>query len=75
MLLPTLQVVEVLYDAAQKQKWLTDRLQQFIDDGDVLVFANQKARVDELTAALQAAGARCGTVWCGLAGGGLALVG
>lgn len=28
--------------------------------GDVLVFANQKARVDELAAALQGAGARCG---------------
>lgn len=49
----------MVYDAAHKQKWLLDRLQGFIDEGDVLVFANQKARVDELCAALQAAGARC----------------
>lgn len=56
------QVVEVLYDAAHKQKWLLDRLQGFIDEGDVLIFANQKARVDELCAALQAAGARCAAV-------------
>lgn len=53
------QVVEVVHDLGSKQKWLLDRLQGFVDDGDVLVFANQKARVDELTAALQAAGARC----------------
>lgn len=37
------QVVEVLHDVDMKQKWLLDRLQRFIDDGDVLVFANQKA--------------------------------
>jgi hypothetical protein len=29
-----------------------------VDDGDVLIFANQKARVDELSAALLAAGAK-----------------
>lgn len=52
------QVVEVVHDLGSKQKWLLDRLQRFIDDGDVLVFANQKARVDELAAALQAAGAK-----------------
>ncbi|KAL4424909.1 hypothetical protein ABPG77_009638 [Micractinium sp. CCAP 211/92] len=56
------QVVEVLYDAAHKQKWLLDRLQGFIDDGDVLIFANQKARVDELCAVLQAAGARVASI-------------
>lgn len=56
------QVVEVVYDVAHKQKWLLDRLQGFIDEGDVLVFANQKARVDELCAALQAAGARVASI-------------
>lgn len=40
---PSYQVVEVLHDVGMKQKWLLDRLQRFIDDGDVLVFANQKA--------------------------------
>jgi ATP-dependent RNA helicase DDX42 len=53
-----LQVVEVLHDASSKQQWLLGRLQQFVDDGDVLIFANQKARVDELSAALLAAGAK-----------------
>ena len=52
------QVVEVLHDASSKQQWLLGRLQQFVDDGDVLIFANQKARVDELRAALLAAGAK-----------------
>ncbi|PRW59097.1 DEAD-box ATP-dependent RNA helicase 24 [Chlorella sorokiniana] len=56
------QVVEVLHDAGMKQTWVLDRLQRFIDDGDVLVFANQKAKVDELTAALQAAGARVAAI-------------
>lgn len=32
----------MLHDVGMKQKWLLDRLQRFIDDGDVLVFANQK---------------------------------
>ncbi|EFN57854.1 hypothetical protein CHLNCDRAFT_6836, partial [Chlorella variabilis] len=56
------QVVEVVHDLGSKQKWLLDRLQRFIDDGDVLVFANQKARVDELAAALQAAGAKVAAI-------------
>lgn len=38
--------------------WLAGKVQEFIDQGDVLVFANQKARVDELTAKLKAAGVR-----------------
>jgi hypothetical protein len=53
-----MQVVEVVHDIGSKQKWLLDRLQRFVDDGDVLIFANQKARVDELAAVLAAAGAR-----------------
>ncbi|PSC74148.1 DEAD-box ATP-dependent RNA helicase 24 [Micractinium conductrix] len=52
------QMVEVVHDIGQKQKWLLDRLQSFIDGGDVLIFANQKAKVDELAAALAGAGAR-----------------
>ena len=49
------QVVDVVA-AAEKLPWLLTRLPGFIDAGDVLVFANQKAQVDELTAKLQAAG-------------------
>ena len=51
-------MVEVLHDASGKRQWLLGRLQQFVDEGDVLIFANQKARVDELNAALLAAGAK-----------------
>ncbi len=42
-----------------KLQWLLARLPGFIDAGDVLIFANQKANVDELTAKLQAAGFKC----------------
>jgi superfamily II DNA/RNA helicase len=43
---------------AEKLAWLLGHLPGFIDAGDVLVFANQKAQVDELTAKIQAAGFR-----------------
>ena len=49
------QVAEVL-EASAKWPWLQSRLAQFIDNGDVLVFASTQARVDELTAQLQGAG-------------------
>ena len=52
------QVVEVVA-ATAKLPWLLARLPGFIDAGDVLVFANQKAHVDELTTKLQAAGFKC----------------
>lgn len=48
--------VQVLPTDAAKMPWLQHRLPEFIDAGDVLVFANQKARVDEITRTLQAAG-------------------
>ena len=51
------QVVEVV-PAAEKLAWLLGRLPGFIDAGDVLVFANQKAQVDELAAKILAAGFR-----------------
>ena len=53
-----LQVVEVVA-ANDKLQWLLTRLPGFIDAGDVLVFANQKAHVDDVTAKLQAAGFKC----------------
>lgn len=43
---------------AGKFVWLQARLQGFIDDGDVLVFASTKVRVDELSQQLQSAGVR-----------------
>ena len=47
---------------AGKFKWLTDHLPGFIDQGDVLVFAAQKVRVDELTDKLKGAGFRCARI-------------
>lgn len=38
--------------------WLKVQLPAFIDAGDVLVFANQKARVDDVCQQLAAAGFR-----------------
>ncbi len=50
--------VAAVVEEAGKWAWLQARLQGFIDEGDVLVFASTKARVDELSAQLQAAGVR-----------------
>jgi hypothetical protein len=51
------QVVEIV-DEVAKLGWLTSRLADFIDQGDVLVFANQKVKVDEVNGKLQSAGVR-----------------
>ena len=51
-----------------KRAWLLGRLQAFIDEGDVLVFANQKTKVDELAAAMQVG--RTGAGWCAFCGRG-----
>ena len=53
--LPLVQVAEVL-EQSEKWAWLQSRLSEFLDGGDVLVFASTQARVDELTAQLQGAG-------------------
>ena len=58
-----MQAAEVVEEGA-KLKWLTDRLPGFIDQGDVLVFASQKVRVDELTDKLKAGGFRWGPAAC-----------
>jgi len=42
------QVVNVLPSNDQKMPWLLEKLPGMIDDGDVLVFASKKARVDEI---------------------------
>lgn len=52
------QVAEVVEDKA-KLTWLTEHLPRFVDQGDVLVFASQKLRVDDLTNELKAGGFRC----------------
>ena len=55
----TAQVVEVLAGDVQKDQWLMSQINSFVDRGDVLVFANQKTRVDMLCDKLKAAGIRC----------------
>lgn len=52
---------------AAKLRWLAGRMDGFVDEGDVLVFANKKAKVDELLASLTSNGAiRCVICWlCG----------
>ncbi|KAK9804524.1 hypothetical protein WJX73_004516 [Symbiochloris irregularis] len=54
--------VTCVVEEAAKHEWLTQRLQGFIDQGDVLVFAGQKLRVDELTDKLKAAGFRAAAI-------------
>lgn len=56
------QVVEVVAGDIPKEQWLMGHISEFIDRGDVLVFANQKTRVDMLCDKLKAAGIRC--VFC-----------
>lgn len=57
-----MQVVEVFKDDAARQSWLFAKLADLIDEGDVIVFAGQIARVDALAAQLQAAGVRAGAI-------------
>ncbi|KXZ52714.1 hypothetical protein GPECTOR_8g109 [Gonium pectorale] len=56
------QVVEVLPDEAAKSAWLAAALPGLIDEGDVIIFAGQRARVDALTEQLRAAGVRVGAI-------------
>lgn len=52
------QVVNVLLSDAEKMPWLLEKLPGMIDDGDVLVFAAKKARVDEIESQLNQRGFR-----------------
>ncbi|KAL5219536.1 hypothetical protein ABZP36_020220 [Zizania latifolia] len=52
------QVVNVLPSDAEKMPWLLEKLPGMIDDGDVLVFAAKKARVDEIDSQLNQRGFR-----------------
>ncbi|KAF5829815.1 P-loop containing nucleoside triphosphate hydrolase protein [Dunaliella salina] len=45
-------------DEAEKMRWLMAKLQDLVDEGDVIVFASQRAKVDSLVSSLQAAGVR-----------------
>lgn len=53
-----MQAVEVVADEAGRLAWLSAHLPACIDHGDVLLFASQKAKVDELTARLKTQGCR-----------------
>lgn len=56
------QSVEVLSDEAAKTQWLLGRMQELVDEGDVIVFAGQRAKVDGLAETLKAAGVRVGAI-------------
>ena len=53
----TAQVAAVVEEDA-KLAWLKERLPAFVDAGEVLVFAGQKARVEMVLEQLKAAGFR-----------------
>lgn len=55
----SLQVVEIGQEQA-KLDWLLKKLPAMIDKGEVLVFANQIVRVDEITEKIKAIGHRQG---------------
>ncbi|GMH40606.1 hypothetical protein BSKO_08510 [Bryopsis sp. KO-2023] len=52
------QSVAILANDTLKYHWLMQRLQRFVDEGDVLIFANKKARVEEVLEKLKAKGYR-----------------
>lgn len=57
------QTVHVLDNDGAKRQWLMNRLPGFIDEGEVLIFANQKAKVDDLCSMLGSLGiARVGAI-------------
>lgn len=43
------QTVTVIPTDDHKHQWLTEHLSAFIDAGDVLIFANQKQKVEDIT--------------------------
>ncbi|GIL70856.1 hypothetical protein Vretimale_3928 [Volvox reticuliferus] len=56
------QEVEVLADDTTKSGWLSTALPGLIDEGDVIIFAGQRSRVDALSEQLRAAGVRVGAI-------------
>ena len=50
------QVVTITESDPAKEQWLMNNVAEFIDKGDVLIFANQKARVDIVCNKLKVAG-------------------
>jgi superfamily II DNA/RNA helicase len=47
---------------AAKLAWLSEHLPGFIDEGDVLLFVGQRAKCEEVTAALHAAGFKAAAI-------------
>eukprot|EP00210_Caulerpa_lentillifera_P006804 g6503.t1 len=52
------QIVEVVASDMMKYLWLSNNLPTLVDAGEVLIFANQKSKVDEITSKLKEAGFR-----------------
>ena len=52
----------MLKDDAAKHQWLLRQLPGFVDNGEVLIFAGTKARVEELVPMLKQAGFRAAAI-------------
>ena len=50
------QCVHVMDSDDAKRRWLIENLPQFIDDGQVLIFSNQKAKVEDIAGQLESLG-------------------
>ena len=55
-------VFQVFADEPSKAAWLSGKLPEFIDAGDVVLFVGQRARVEDLVARLTAQGVRAGGI-------------
>jgi superfamily II DNA/RNA helicase len=55
-------LLQVFADEPSKSAWLSGKLPEFIDAGDVVLFVGQRARVEELVARLTSQGVRAGGI-------------
>eukprot|EP00201_Polytomella_parva_P001344 CAMPEP_0175084108 /NCGR_PEP_ID=MMETSP0052_2-20121109/27838_1 /TAXON_ID=51329 ORGANISM="Polytomella parva, Strain SAG 63-3" /NCGR_SAMPLE_ID=MMETSP0052_2 /ASSEMBLY_ACC=CAM_ASM_000194 /LENGTH=700 /DNA_ID=CAMNT_0016355799 /DNA_START=92 /DNA_END=2193 /DNA_ORIENTATION=+ len=52
------QCAVILPSESDKAQWLTQNVSAYVDEGDVIIFASQRSRVDTVQASLVAAGVR-----------------
>eukprot|EP00892_Ulva_mutabilis_P001353 jgi/Ulvmu1/11218/UM072_0055.1 len=56
------QEVLLMANAEQKRQWLQARLPRLVDDGQVLVFVNRRAEVEDIVGLVEAAGMKAGGI-------------
>lgn len=56
------QIVEVVPSDVHKHIWLADHLSSLVDEGGVLIFANQKQRVEDIASRIHQAGFRVAAI-------------